>query len=36
MDWPLVIDRNRTALLTIIVALMGSLGLVSGGLWRMR
>ena len=31
MDWPLVIDRNRTALLTIIVALMGSLGLVAGG-----
>ena len=31
MDWPLVIDRNRTALLTIIVALMASLGLVSGG-----
>ena len=31
MDWPLVIDRNRTALLTIIVALMVSLGLVSGG-----
>jgi hypothetical protein len=31
MDWPLVIDRNRIALLTIIVALMASLGLVSGG-----
>ena len=31
MDWPLVIDRNRTALMTIIVALMASLGLVSGG-----
>ncbi len=31
MDWPLVIDRNRTALLTIIVALMASLGLVAGG-----
>ncbi len=31
MDWLLVIDRNRTALLTVIVALMGSLGLVSGG-----
>ncbi len=31
MDWPLVIDRNRTALMTIIVALMVSLGLVSGG-----
>jgi hypothetical protein len=31
MDWPLVIHRNRTALLTIIVALMVSLGLVSGG-----
>ncbi len=31
MDWPLVIDRNRTALTTIIVALMVSLGLVSGG-----
>ncbi len=31
MDWPLVINRNRTALMTIIVALMGSLGLVGGG-----
>ncbi len=31
MDWPLVIDRNRTALLTIMGALMASLGLVSGG-----
>ncbi len=31
MNWPLVIHRNRTALLTIIVALMASLGLVSGG-----
>ena len=31
MDWPLVIDRNRTALLTIIVALMASLGQVGGG-----
>ena len=31
MDWPLVIDRNRTALLTIIVALMASLRLVGGG-----
>ena len=31
MDWPLVIDRNRNALMTIIVALMASLGLVSGG-----
>ena len=31
MDWPLVIDRNRKALLTIIVALMASLGLVGGG-----
>jgi hypothetical protein len=31
MDWQLAIDRNRTALLTIIVALMKSLGLVEGG-----
>ena len=31
MDWPLVIDRNRTALMTIIVALMASLGLAGGG-----
>ena len=31
MDWPLVITRNRTALLTIIVALMGVLGVVGGG-----
>lgn len=31
MDWQLVIDRNRTALLAIIVALMGSLGLETGG-----
>ncbi len=31
MDWPLVIHRNRAALLTIIVALMASLGLVGGG-----
>ncbi len=31
MNWPLAIHRNRTALLTIIVALMVSLGLVSGG-----
>ena len=31
MDWPLVIDRNRTALMTIIVALMASLGQVGGG-----
>ena len=31
MDWPLVITRNRTALLTIIVALMGVLGVLGGG-----
>ncbi len=31
MDWPLVIHRNRIALMTIIVALMGSLGLMAGG-----
>ena len=31
MDWSLVIDRNRKALLTIIVTLMASLGLVGGG-----
>jgi hypothetical protein len=31
MDWPLAIHRNRTALLTIIMALMKSLGLVEGG-----
>lgn len=31
MDWPLAIDRNRTALLAIIEALMASLGLVGGG-----
>lgn len=30
MDWPLVINRNRAALLTIIVALMGVLGLAGG------
>jgi hypothetical protein len=31
MDWQLVIDRNRTALLAIIVALVASLGLTDGG-----
>jgi hypothetical protein len=31
MDWPLVIDRNRKALLTIIVTLMASLGVLGGG-----
>lgn len=31
MNWPLAIDRNREALLTIIVALMASLGLGDGG-----
>jgi hypothetical protein len=31
MDWELAIDRNRTALLAIIVALMTSLGLRFGG-----
>lgn len=31
MDWQLVIDRNREALLILLVALMASLGLKSGG-----
>jgi hypothetical protein len=31
MDWPLVIDRNRKALLMIIVTLMASLGVLGGG-----
>ena len=31
MDWQLVIDRNRAALLTIIVALIAKLGLSDGG-----
>ena len=32
MDWQVAIDRNRTALLSIIVALMKTLGLVDGGM----
>jgi hypothetical protein len=31
MDWQLAINRNREALLLIVVALMKSLGLVDGG-----
>ena len=31
MDWPLAIDRNRTALMTIIMALITALGLSGGG-----
>jgi hypothetical protein len=31
MDWQLAITRNRDALLTIIIALMKSVGLVTGG-----
>ncbi len=31
MDWPLAIDKNREKLISIIVALMASLGLVDGG-----
>jgi hypothetical protein len=31
MDWQLVIDRNHKALVAIIVALMGSVGLAGGG-----
>ncbi len=31
MDWQLVINRNREALLTLIVALMASLGLAPNG-----
>jgi hypothetical protein len=31
MDWQLVIDRNREALLALITALMASLGLKAGG-----
>jgi hypothetical protein len=31
MDWQLAITRNRDALLTIIIALMKSVGLVAGG-----
>jgi hypothetical protein len=31
MDWPLAIDKNREKLLRIVLALMASLGLVTGG-----
>jgi hypothetical protein len=31
MDWELAIDRNRKALLTIVLALMASVGLRAGG-----
>ncbi len=36
MDWQIAIDRNREALLSIIVVLMPMLGLVKGGRewWR--
>jgi hypothetical protein len=31
MDWPLAINKNREKLLRIVIALMASLGLVTGG-----
>ncbi|MGL4490032.1 MAG: hypothetical protein ACRCU5_11385, partial [Rhizobiaceae bacterium] len=32
MNWQIAIDKNREALLSIIIVLMNSLGLVKGGM----